>query len=316
MILYLHSIMLLLYLIRYLEAERIIRNLHSIMLLLYRVYDGSKSCAASFTFHYASTLSVTSLIAIFATLIYIPLCFYFIDKSARRKCFGRGFTFHYASTLSRFLHLVKSLRFHLHSIMLLLYQSLQTVSLKPLQHLHSIMLLLYPFSIFSTIRSTTNLHSIMLLLYRIHQESQHLVKQFTFHYASTLCMVVSRLYTPFLDLHSIMLLLYCFRFFICRLSIYLHSIMLLLYPFLFSPLISCTSNLHFVHLLFSSYFYSKIILFKTSKHKFSLAARALSTYRKFYTIFSRQLQKVARLIIIHSPEFLRNPPFIPAFKNN
>lgn len=87
-------------------------------------------------------------------------------------------------------------------------------------------------------------------------------------------------------------------------------------PFLFSPLISCSSDLYFVHLLFSLYFHFKNILVKSPKCNFTLTVRALSTYWKFYTISSRQLQKVARFIIIHSPKFFRNPLFISTFKNN
>ena len=100
---------------------------------------------ASFTFHYASTLSVvisgnlaiyiylhsTMLLlypaaapiffAIF--LIYIPLCFYFIrDKETHIRNIST-FTFHYASTLSRCDRCSSQKpRQYLHSTMLLLYR--------------------------------------------------------------------------------------------------------------------------------------------------------------------------------------------------
>ena len=113
-----------------------------------------------------------------------------------------------------------------------------------------------------------NLHSTMLLLYPV-----------TPHRSNTL----SSIYIPL-----------CFYFIpetsICFYKLECIYIPLCFYfiPFLFSPLISCTLNLYFVHLLFSSYFYSKNILFKYPKHKFSLIIQALSTYREFFTIPGRQ----------------------------
>ena len=180
------------------------------------------------------------------------------------------------------------------------------------------MLLLYQLSEATEEYRSMNLHSIMLLLY--HRQKRHKGDK-------------EKIYIPL-----------CFYFIsftrhpvICR-QTYLHSIMLLLYriqcgcrrsarsiyiplcfyfiPFLFSPLISCSSDLYFVHLLFSLYFHFKNILVKSPKCNFTLAVRALSTYWKFYTISSRQLQKVARFIIIYTPELFRNPLFISAFKNN
>ena len=151
----------------------------------------------------------------------------------------------------------------------------------------------------------------------MHDEIHYKHELFTFHYASTLSCNLIALFADTVNLHSTMLLLY--RGLFCRcLSKSIIYIPLCFYfiPFLFSPLISCTLNLYFVHLLFSPYFYSKNILIKSPKCNFSLAVRALSTYWKFYTISSRQLQKVARFIIIHTPELFRNPLFISTFKNN
>mgnify|MGYP006939839222 CR=1 FL=1 len=57
------------------------------------------------TFHYASTLSHISWLLLLSCLLYIPLCFYFIQSS----------------TFKRSIHDIT-----LHSIMLLLYQERQT----------------------------------------------------------------------------------------------------------------------------------------------------------------------------------------------
>ena len=74
-----------------------------------------------------------------------------------------------------------------------------------------------------------NLHSIMLLLYQIGQNSYAGAYLSTFHYASTL----SDDEFPEAPAFFIYIPL-CFYFI----------------PFLFSPLISCSSILYFVHLLF------------------------------------------------------------------
>ena len=209
-------------------------------------------------------------------------------------------------------------RTDLHSIMLLLYLIDGGCRRFLCFHLHSIMLLLYLLSKFTL--STKDLkftfHYASTLSVCV-TDSYEIPIKFTFHYASTLSKVDGKFWTAPLNLHSIMLLLYlqppkqmpalpriyiplCFYFI----------------PFLFSPLISCSSDLYFVHLLFSLYFHFKNILVKSPKCNFTLAVRALSTYWKFYTISSRQLEKVARFIIIHTPELFRNPLFISAFKNN
>ena len=140
----LHSTMLLLYLIWLVYSSDSVRNLHSTMLLLYLTeFIMLVGIPASFTFHYASTLSIMVLIFMAASLIYIPLCFYFILRLPSNTrgsvfiyiplCFyfisntnmgmmqGFKFTFHYASTLSK-TNIVKNMeKDHLHSTMLLLY---------------------------------------------------------------------------------------------------------------------------------------------------------------------------------------------------
>ena len=71
--------MLLLYLNHVLLFPQFFRNLHSTMLLLYQERQISSFTADEFTFHYASTLSLSTKILFFVIfLIYIPLCFYFI----------------------------------------------------------------------------------------------------------------------------------------------------------------------------------------------------------------------------------------------
>ena len=113
------------------------------MLLLYPVNEIIQLVSSLFTFHYASTLSQTSateegstphlhstMLLLYPKLfpaipeysvIYIPLCFYFIYHPA-------GLLFHLSD---------------LHSTMLLLYPGSCYHRLPHLVHLHSTMLLLY-----------------------------------------------------------------------------------------------------------------------------------------------------------------------------
>src|SRR5699024_1418967 len=75
----LHSTMLLLYLnlLKQYYARRL--NLHSTMLLLYLFRLNVERFINSFTFHYASTLSLSCVLHPRSNAaIYIPLCFYFI----------------------------------------------------------------------------------------------------------------------------------------------------------------------------------------------------------------------------------------------
>ena len=140
----LHSTMLLLYLIHYHGFDDYFLNLHSTMLLLYLIADMKAMGGQVFTFHYASTLSSASIsssprIALFTfhyastlsrrntrtgipgSIIYIPLCFYFIktDRS-------------YESDI-----------LNLHSTMLLLYPTWESTHCHSVCNLHSTMLLLY-----------------------------------------------------------------------------------------------------------------------------------------------------------------------------
>ena len=77
----LHSTMLLLYLYAHKSNIWTQTDLHSTMLLLYRNFHATcHSRRNIFTFHYASTLSLTQWSRSWPhVLIYIPLCFYFID---------------------------------------------------------------------------------------------------------------------------------------------------------------------------------------------------------------------------------------------
>ena len=149
-------------------AQDVGNYLHSTMLLLYRSgsicgpmtattftfhYASTLSRRGSaqvkehfsFTFHYASTLSERSQPPAGARVyIYIPLCFYFIDKECHERlkivliyiplCFYfirkynlcirihlSQFTFHYASTLSKAAGGRNDRAVNLHSTMLLLY---------------------------------------------------------------------------------------------------------------------------------------------------------------------------------------------------
>ena len=81
----------------------VLYNLHSTMLLLYPGGQGSAATVTVFTFHYASTLSITDKHYYININIYIPLCFYFIYDAGITPYCTAWFTFHYASTLSEFL---------------------------------------------------------------------------------------------------------------------------------------------------------------------------------------------------------------------
>ena len=143
--LYLHSTMLLLYLQSTSEITAEAPNLHSTMLLLYlRSYGQIRQGGVVFTFHYASTLSLTEYITSVwnADLHSTMLLLYPLDcpgaeplknnlhstmlllylGPAFRACPLSVFTFHYASTLS--IQKIYSFLdfFYLHSTMLLLYQ--------------------------------------------------------------------------------------------------------------------------------------------------------------------------------------------------
>ena len=115
--------MLLLYPGRSSSTASIWSDLHSTMLLLYPIETYSRYMMLKFTFHYASTLSAALLSTRETTLIYIPLCFYFIAKGKERT---------------------QELIQNLHSTMLLLYQKLYKVDMDINCNLHSTMLLLYP----------------------------------------------------------------------------------------------------------------------------------------------------------------------------
>ena len=121
---YLHSTMLLLYHEVHPLSVWKQSNLHSTMLLLYLSAPVCHmSPSASFTFHYASTLSSTGRRRrSCGNRIYIPLCFYFITTRT---------------------HSQKASWSNLHSTMLLLYQT--PVGFTPFvsMYLHSTMLLLY-----------------------------------------------------------------------------------------------------------------------------------------------------------------------------
>ena len=102
LIIYLHSIMLLLYREWGLTDTQYVCDLHSIMLLLYPGYPLARLLFVSpSTFHYASTLSNLVWTGhICRSRIYIPLCFYFIFPAHTGWSPACPSTFHYASTLS------------------------------------------------------------------------------------------------------------------------------------------------------------------------------------------------------------------------
>ena len=108
---------------------------------------------------------LVSLMPLLRVLIYIPLCFYFI--------------------VILFLYR-RTLRFNLHSTMLLLYQLLKPGVIIVRMNLHSTMLLLYHGFAADPPIYGSYLHSTMLLLYREILFRAKRIAEFTFHYASTL----------------------------------------------------------------------------------------------------------------------------------
>ena len=152
------------------------------------------------------------------------------------------------------------------------------------------MLLLYP--VHSPLHPLQNLylHSTMLLLYR-----------------DAMTAAVGKIE----DLHSTMLLLY-------RLSILLHK-----FTFHYAstlsrprfPLLFSSIQVYFLSTPLSSYLSSqKSSSSHFTKFKFSLIFQALSISQQFSSISGRQSQEITCLIIIHSPELLRYPLLISAFK--
>ena len=112
------------YFIKTVSTSRMNTSLIYIPLCFYFILDRTFHIRKNieFTFHYASTLSVTGWNLVFIYRIYIPLCFYFIgiSFSNTRPCL------------------------HLHSTMLLLYRIDVSNWQAGINHLHSTMLLLYP----------------------------------------------------------------------------------------------------------------------------------------------------------------------------
>ena len=187
----------------------------------------------TFTFHYASTLSRAEMhIRGYAIHIYIPLCFYFILSRDMAKNKNFVFTFHYASTLSIAFVIAAyaSFQFTFHYASTLSGDDGNNSALKA--NLHSTMLLLYPKFREGSSSHETNLHSTMLLLYRIfcsfaevHLMDIYIPLCFYFIGMETMARSASAY------LHSTMLLLYQgVGRGVSKRQDNLHSTMLLLYP--------------------------------------------------------------------------------------
>ena len=117
---------------------------------------------------------------------------------------------------------------------------------------------------------------------------------FTFHYASTL----SAVHDAF-SLHQ------------CGFTFHYAST-LSRPPF---PLLFSSIQVYFLSTPLSSYLSSqKSSSSHFTKFKFSLIFQALSISQQFSSISGRQSQEITCLIIIHSPELLRYPLLISAFK--
>ena len=112
----------------------------------------------------------------------------------------------------------------------------------------------------------------------------------------------------------------CFYFILYRPVIRLYSA-----PFTFHyastlsrprfPLLFSSIQVYFLSTPLSSYLSSqKSSSSHFTKFKFSLIFQALSISQQFSSISGRQSQEITCLIIIHSPELLRYPLLISAFK--
>ena len=161
----LHSTMLLLYPSAFLYDMSDPYHLHSTMLLLYQFTKLTASKYTDrFTFHYASTLSSSSLVV-------------------RHRLF-----YLHSTMLLLYLFLVQYVRFfqaHLHSTMLLLYLRLECRCIRVLRFTFHYASTLSP-SLDPSKDDQKNLHSTMLLLYLRFPGLLGFVSKFTFHYASTL----------------------------------------------------------------------------------------------------------------------------------
>ena len=81
------------------------------------------------------------------------------------------------------------------------------------------------------------------------------------------------------------------------------------------PLLFSSIQVYFLSTPLSSYLSSqKSSSSHFTKFKFSLIFQALSISQQFSSISGRQSQEITCLIIIHSPELLRYPLLISAFK--
>ena len=188
-------------------------------------------------------------------LIYIPLCFYFIHASNRRKRKLVPFTFHYASTLSQFWHPWRmSCRIYIPLCFYFIYPKHPYISFfcriyiplcfyfiaagdfksKGILQIYIPLCFYFIESFFNFFRWNSNLHSTMLLLYRL---SVGALGWFYFNLHSTMLLLYRRRKGVEMkhinNLHSTMLLLYPDR---GRgrdpVRVHLHSTMLLLYPWL------------------------------------------------------------------------------------
>ena len=85
--------------------------------------------------HCSTYLTIASAV-LCCVLLYIPLCFYFIEGCRLVVETQKHFTFHYASTLSDAWTICPLPMYTLHSIMLLLYQAAAQHLIRSLQDLY------------------------------------------------------------------------------------------------------------------------------------------------------------------------------------
>ena len=109
------------------EVEIVFYSLY-IPLCFYYIPSGILAAWAlvTFTFHYASTISMEGDVTTCFIILYIPLCFYYIGFNRSSRIMDQLFTFHYASTISIISMQKTRISWTLHSTMLLLYHDYQS----------------------------------------------------------------------------------------------------------------------------------------------------------------------------------------------
>ena len=314
---HLHSTMLLLYLYPSWCGRWHVCHLHSTMLLLYLdvpcFFVMFKLIYIPLCFYF---IAFTECSLLLSMMIYIPLCFYFIPTDYFPAASRLPFTFHYASTLSVFflLYVPAQFSFTFHYASTLSVYLYFSTSFAPIY----IPLCFY---FITTSRSEDPVRNWEFTFHYastlsgspvIYQNRKNI---FTFHYASTLSMkelvreLAVSIYIPL-----------CFYFINAAVYSWLTGediYIPLCFYFIPSPISTSfffNTRILFVHPVSTLDSPQKSSSSHFTKYEFSLIFQALSISQQFSSISGRQSQEITCLIIIHSPELLRYPLLISAFK--